>query len=110
MSEKHGLDELTEETSPGYELTDLSEQRTTTLPTFFKKIETLRNTILRIRENVILIERLHQRLLNEISEEQTIHLHEQLEDLKAKTRQMQHLVRDDIKILKEQSLNKELGN
>ncbi|KAG4302650.1 hypothetical protein PCK1_001005 [Pneumocystis canis] len=98
MTEKQALDEWKEEEElQSYELSDMSHK--TTLPEFFKKIEELRNTILRIKENVSHIERLHQRLLNEISEEQTIYLHHQLNDLKAKTRQMQNLVRDDIKIL-----------
>ncbi|KAG5513471.1 hypothetical protein PMAC_000902 [Pneumocystis sp. 'macacae'] len=75
-----------------------TEQKTT-LPEFFKKIEELRGMVLQIKENVQQIERLHQRLLNEISEEQTAFLQEKLEELKARTRQMQNVVRDDIKTL-----------
>lgn len=109
MTEKQSmqLKEKTEETgdvygeSQEYEMSDFSHK--TTLPEFFRKIEELRHIILQIKENVSEIERLHQRLLNEISEEQISYLHNQLENLKAKTRHMQNLVRDDIKILEKKN-------
>ncbi|EMR08637.1 hypothetical protein PNEG_03113 [Pneumocystis murina B123] len=89
------------EDSNDYELEDLSDK--TTLTEFFKKIEDLRNMISTIKENVQQIEQLHQRLLNEITEEQITYLHQQLDDTKARTRHIQNLVRDDIKILEKKN-------
>lgn len=102
VQEKHIQEKQQEdEKRSEYELEDLPQK--STLPEFFKKIEELRNMILQIKENVSQIERLHHRLLNEISEEQTEFLHGQLEELKTRTRQMQNLVRDDIKTLEKKN-------
>lgn len=90
-----------EKIDSGDELEDLSDK--TSLTDFFKKIEDLRTMISTIKENVQQIEQLHQRLLNEITEEQIAYLQQQLDETKARTRHIQNLVRDDIKILEKKN-------